>query len=83
MSDRRSTRQDRAFGVEDEHLLERDKQRERQTETDDERKAIPGGPSEARRGQHVERGPEEEETRDRVDEASEESFPASDPPQQP
>lgn len=85
MSDRRSTREDRAFGSSDEHLLEKDKQRERQTETDDARRAVPGGPGDARRGQPAE--PSERGTqdgsRDRVDEASEESFPASDPPQQP
>ncbi len=82
MSDRRSTRQERAGGSSDEHILDRQKQLERQTETDDERRAIPGAPGDARRGRPAERG-EPEEARDRVDEASEESFPASDPPQQP
>jgi len=38
--------------------------------------------ADAGRGQKIPKGTDEE-SRDRVDEASEESFPASDPPQQP
>lgn len=55
----------------DEHILDHDKQLERKTETDD-----------ARRAQKVGKDADDA-SRDRVDEASEESFPASDPPQQP
>lgn len=85
MSDRRSTRQERAGGSPDEHLLDREKQLERQTETDDARRATPAAPEsgDVRRGEHAERGDMNDDARDPVDEASEESFPASDPPQQP
>jgi len=67
----------------DERINNQDKQLERQTETDDIRHAMRTDEHEdARKGMKVEKGTQEE-SRDRVDEASEESFPASDPPQQP
>jgi hypothetical protein len=81
-----------------EKLKDHDKQLERQTETDDLRrvmnsneghggpgqKAAGAGGSDAAKGRKIEKGTDEESgRRDRVDEQSEESFPASDPPQQP
>jgi hypothetical protein len=67
----------------DEHILNEDKRHERKTETDDIRRAMGGGAAaDARQSEKAERATDETE-RDRVDEASEESFPASDPPQQP
>ena len=69
----------------EEKIKSAEKRREMQTESDDIRRAMNSGDqaADARRGQKVERGTDEESSRDRVDEASEESFPASDPPQQP
>ena len=67
----------------DERMNNLDKQLERQTETDDIRRGMRTERHEdARKGMPAEQG-SQEESRDRVDEASEESFPASDPPQQP
>ena len=65
-----------------ERLKNEEKRHERQTETDDIRRGMGGGKADAQRGQSIPKGTQEE-ARDRVDEASEESFPASDPPQQP
>ena len=66
----------------EEHLKDQDKRRERQTETEDIRRAMGGEAAAANQGRKIPKGTDEE-ARDRVDEASEESFPASDPPQQP
>ena len=66
----------------DEHLATHDKQLERQTETDDIRRGMNTDKHDARRDAKIPKGTDEE-ARDPVDEASEESFPASDPPQQP
>jgi hypothetical protein len=71
----------------EERLKNEEKRHERQTETDDIRRAMGGGAArgtgaDAGQGQQIAKGTDEE-ARDRVDEASEESFPASDPPQQP
>jgi hypothetical protein len=66
----------------EERLKNEEKRHERQTETDDMRRAMNGGAGDADKGQKIPKGTDEE-SRDRVDEASEESFPASDPPQQP
>ena len=65
----------------EEHLKSEEKRNERQTETDDIRRAMGGG-ADASQGKKIPKS-SDEESRDRVDEASEESFPASDPPQQP
>jgi hypothetical protein len=65
----------------EERIKNEDKRHERQTETEDIRRAM-NSDSDARQGQRIPKGTDEE-SRDRVDEASEESFPASDPPQQP
>lgn len=66
----------------EEHLKDQDKRRERQTETEDIRRAMNSEAAAASQGRKIPKGTDEE-ARDRVDEASEESFPASDPPQQP
>jgi hypothetical protein len=66
----------------EEHLMKEDKRHERQTETDDIRRGMGAGAADAGRGKKIPKG-SDEEAPDRVDEASEESFPASDPPQQP
>jgi len=66
----------------EERLKNEEKRHERQTETDDRRRAMGGGADKADEGRLIPKGTDEE-ARDRVDEASEESFPASDPPQQP
>lgn len=66
----------------EERLKNEEKRHERQTETDDIRRGMGGEAGSARQGQSIPKGTDEE-ARDRVDEASEESFPASDPPQQP
>jgi hypothetical protein len=72
--------------AQEEKIKSADKRKEMATETDDIRRAMNSGDAaaatNAQRGQKVEKGTDEE-ARDRVDEASEESFPASDPPQQP
>jgi hypothetical protein len=65
----------------EERLKNEEKRHERQTETEDIRRAM-NTDADARQGQKIPKGTDEE-ARDRVDEASEESFPASDPPQQP
>ena len=65
----------------EERLKNEEKRHERQTETEDLRRAM-NTDADARRGQKIPKGTDEE-ARDRVDEASEESFPASDPQQQP
>lgn len=65
----------------EERIKNEDKQHERQTETEDIRRAM-NSDADARQGQRIPKGTDEG-SRDRVDEASEESFPASDPPQQP
>lgn len=75
-----------------EQIKQEDKQNRRETETDDLRRVMnsnpthtaPGaaGAADAAQGRKVEKGADEQ-SRDRVDEQSEESFPASDPPQQP
>jgi hypothetical protein len=56
----------------DEHIKQEDKQHEKQTETDDRRRVM-----------NSNAGGKGDKDDERVDEASEESFPASDPPQQP
>ncbi|HEY4307108.1 MAG TPA: hypothetical protein VGM82_21740 [Gemmatimonadaceae bacterium] len=67
----------------EERLKNEDKRHERQTETDDIRRAMNStGAADSRQGKSIPAG-SDDESRDRVDEASEESFPASDPPQQP
>jgi hypothetical protein len=66
----------------EERLKNEEKRHERQTESDDIRRGMNSAPADARQGQKIPKGTDEE-SRDRVDEASEESFPASDPPQQP
>ena len=65
----------------EERLKNEEKRHERRTETEDIRRAM-NTDADARRGKQIPKGTDEE-ARDRVDEASEESFPASDPPQQP
>ena len=66
----------------DEHILNEDKRREKQTETDDIRRAMNSDTSDATKGRSVPKGTDEHAS-DRVDEQGKESFPASDPPQQP
>ena len=66
----------------EERVKNEEKRHERQTETDDIRRGMNSGAADARQGKSIPKGTDEE-SRDRVDEASEESFPASDPPQQP
>lgn len=66
----------------EERVKREDKRHERQTETDDIRRGMGTGNTAPRSGQSIPQATDEE-SRDRVDEASEESFPASDPPQQP
>jgi hypothetical protein len=66
----------------EERLKNEEKRHERQTETDDIRRAMNSDRQDAEQGRKIPKGTDEE-SRDRVDEASEESFPASDPPQQP
>src|SRR3954449_2108544 len=60
----------------EERLKNEEKRHERQTETDDIRRGMGGGAAGAKQGQSIPKGTDEE-ARDRVDEASEESFPAS------
>ncbi len=72
-----------------ESLENEQKREEKQTEIEDRRRVMNSNPThaapgmDAAQGRKIERGTDEESSRDRVDEASEESFPASDPPQQP
>jgi len=66
----------------EEKLKNEDKRHQRQTETDDIRRAMNSGAEDAEKGRSIPKGTDEE-ARDRVDENSEASFPASDPPQQP
>jgi hypothetical protein len=69
--------------AQEEKIKSEDKRREMGTETDDIRRAMNSGDAAAaKEGAKIPKGTDEE-SRDRVDEASEESFPASDPPQQP
>lgn len=71
--------------AQEEKIKSAEKRHEMQTETEDIRRGMNAGDqaAAAHQGMKVERGTNEEASRDRVDEASEESFPASDPPQQP
>jgi hypothetical protein len=68
----------------EEKVKSEDKRHEKQTETDDLRRVMNSNPANA--GPRGDSGKEANRPRtadERVDEASEESFPASDPPQQP
>lgn len=76
MSDKRTNRHERDGRSSDEHLMDQDKQRERQTETTDAMNASVASRPERK-------DPSERGLRDEVDQASDESFPASDPAQQP
>ena len=66
----------------EERLKNEEKRHERQTETDDIRRGMGTGAADASKGKKIP-NESDDNARDRVDEASEESFPASDPPQQP
>ena len=68
---------------EDRHLAAKDKQRERQSEEDDRRRVMNSDKHALERADAIKNAKEDAKADAKIDEASRDSFPASDPPQQP